>query len=117
MSNYQQDLMDIMVKKILSKHKVNPASDLTDDDKEKVKKVVGELQSEVERFLDNQNKTLSENDFAQTNQTEAIEATEENATDNTASKTNPVVKESIKKLIEGNNDLQKVKTFINKLNK
>ncbi|MFC0558129.1 hypothetical protein [Halalkalibacter alkalisediminis] len=105
MGNYQQDLMDIMVKKVLSKHNVTPVSDLSEEDKEKVKKVVGEIQSEVESFLENQNKTLSEQDFQSKDQPK-VEA------QNT---TNPVVHESLQKIIKSNNDLDKVKMFLNKL--
>jgi hypothetical protein len=105
MSNYQQELMDIMVKKVLSKHNVKPVSDLSDEEKEKVKKVVGEIQSEVEKFLENQYKSVSEEDF------------EDNTTpQNVEEKTqpNPVIEESLKKMIKSNNDLSKVKTFFNK---
>ena len=106
MGNYQQDLMDIMVKKVLSKHKVTSVSDMSEEDKEKVKRVVGEIQAEVENFLENQNKTFSEEDFQSKEQPKVdIQNT-----------TNPVVNESLKKIMESNNDLDKVKTFINKLN-
>ncbi|WP_227935009.1 hypothetical protein [Alkalihalobacillus deserti] len=104
MGNYQQDLMDIMVKKVLGKHKVTPVSDLSEEDKEKVKKVVGEIQSEVESFLENQNKTLSEQDFQ----------SEEQSKTKSKGKTNPVVNESLQKIIKSKNDLNKVKMFFNK---
>jgi predicted small metal-binding protein len=113
MGNYQQELMDIMVKQILSKHQVKPASDLSNDDKEKVKNVVGKLQAEVEKFLENQNKTLSEKDFVNSNP----QVETENQIQTNPVKVNPVVKESLKKIMKGSNDLKKVKMFINNLNK
>ncbi|MCL7747163.1 hypothetical protein [Halalkalibacter alkaliphilus] len=106
MSNYQQELMDIMVKKVLSKHNVKPVSDLSDEEKEKVKKVVGEIQSEVEKFLENQNKSVSEEDFKHNNTPQNLE--EE------VVQPNPVIEESLKKITKSNNDLSKVKTFFNK---
>jgi hypothetical protein len=106
MENYQQQLMDLMVKKVLSKHKVKPVKDLSKEDKEKVKKVVEEIQVEVEKFLENQNKKVSEKDFQDQNKV-SVDPTQ----------TNPVVKESLQKIMKSNNDLNKVKTFLNKLNK
>ncbi|KHF41807.1 hypothetical protein [Halalkalibacter okhensis] len=107
MSNYQQELMDIMVKKVLSKHNVKPVSELSNEEKEKVKKVVGEIQSEVEKFLENQNKSISEEDFKENNPPQNVQEKE-------PVQANPVIEESLKKMMKSNNDLSNVKTFFNK---
>ncbi|GAE24794.1 hypothetical protein JCM9140_746 [Halalkalibacter wakoensis JCM 9140] len=104
MENYQQDLMNIMVKKVLSKHNAKPATDLSDEEKEKVKKVVGEIQAEVEKFLENQNKVLSEEDFEQ--------GPVQNSNDEAP--TNSVIEQSLEKMMNSNNDVKQVKTFFNK---
>ena len=104
MGNYQEELMELMVKKILSKYDVKSVSELSDKEKKKVKKVVKEIRAEVEKFLENENKLLIEKDFKANEKTETLNTT------------NPFVGKSGKENHESNNDLSMVKTFLDKAN-
>lgn len=89
-----------MVGKVLKKHDAKSTTELSDEEKSKVKDVVEQIQSEVEKFLQNQNKTVDETDFEQSNQAGG------------EPEINPLVQETLNKLTNSNNDVSNVKTFI-----
>lgn len=64
----QEKLMEMVVDKVLKKHKVKIEKNaLTDEEKEEIKNVVEKIKQDVECFLQNQAKTKTEKDFQQTN--------------------------------------------------
>ena len=68
----QEKLIEMIVDKVFHKHKVMVETDnLTDEEKEELKNVVGNIKKDVERFLENQSKTKTEKDFQSSNQTNA----------------------------------------------
>ena len=90
----QRKLMEMVVGKVLNKHNVNVSNiELSTEEKENIKNIVQNIQSEVEKFLTT--KQVTEADFAQGN---------------------PSVSEKPKpktKQIQSQNDVSTVKTFMN----
>lgn len=65
----QDKLMEMVVDKVLKKHKVKIENNtLTDEEKEEIKNVVENIKKDVERFLQNQKKVKTEKDFQNNNQ-------------------------------------------------
>lgn len=70
MEKNQEKLIEMIVDKVFHKHKVKVESNnLSDEEKEELKNVVGNIKKDVERFLENQSKTKTEKDFESSNQT------------------------------------------------
>ncbi|WP_059103221.1 hypothetical protein [Shouchella shacheensis] len=62
MNNAHQQLIEVVVRRILQKHNVSKPNDLSDADKESIRNAVTSLQSDVEGFLQKQeSKDQSEN--------------------------------------------------------
>lgn len=68
----QNQLMDVYLDRLFQKYNITPDKvDLSPDQKEKVRNIVENIQADVEKFLVNTNKAVTENDMPQ--QTEVIE--------------------------------------------
>ncbi|WP_156321112.1 hypothetical protein [Bacillus sp. JCM 19041] len=50
MNNQYQQLIEVVVRRILKKHNVSPANDLSEEDKEKMRSTALGLQQQVEDF-------------------------------------------------------------------
>ncbi|WP_078554988.1 hypothetical protein [Bacillus alkalicellulosilyticus] len=99
-SKNQQQLMELVVDKVFKKHKVSPdANQLEPEEKEKIKNIVSNIQSEVERFLENQEKKVTEQDFDSNNPQAHV-------------KPQPLARQ-----FKANNDVNTVKTFMNQSKK
>ncbi|MCM3761593.1 hypothetical protein M3212_12430 [Alkalihalobacillus oceani] len=61
---YQQQLMEIVVDKVLKKYNVDSSVELTSAERDKVKEIVEKMQADVEHFLANQNVQISDRDFS-----------------------------------------------------
>lgn len=95
----QQKLMELVVDKVLKKHGViEQKADLDPAEKEKIAEVVENIKLDVEKFLENANKTKTENDFPENNGV----VTE-------------VAQNVVKKapIFSSNNDVKAAKTFFN----
>jgi spore coat protein W len=98
----QQKLMELVVDKVLKKHGViDQKPQLDQSDKERIAEIVQNIKADVETFLENANKTKTENDFPQNNVNVAGDE---------------VVEHVIKKapIYSSNNDVKAVKTFFNR---
>ncbi|MET3504692.1 hypothetical protein [Halalkalibacter oceani] len=60
---YQKQLMEIVVDKVLKKYNVTSSVELTSAERNKVKEIVEKMQADVEHFLANQNVQISDKDF------------------------------------------------------
>ncbi|QOY35681.1 hypothetical protein AWH56_023950 [Anaerobacillus isosaccharinicus] len=99
----QQKLMELVVDKVLKKHGViEQKANLDPAEKEKIAEVVENIKSDVERFLENANKTKTENDFPENKRI-----------------VNEVAQNVAKKapIFSSNNDVKAVKTFFKKAKK
>lgn len=99
---YQQQLMEVVVDKVLKKHNVSSSVDLTKTERKKIKEIVEKMQADVEQFLANQSVKVSEKDFQSEPSQQPI---------------SPVQTESSKPnktFVQSPNNVQNVKTFINK---
>lgn len=101
----QQKLMELVVDKVLQKHGViDQKPQLDQAEKERIAEIVQNIKADVETFLENANKTKTENDFPQNNVENVNVARDE------------VVEQVIKKapIFSSNNDVKAVKTFFNR---
>ncbi|WP_216828148.1 hypothetical protein [Alkalihalobacterium elongatum] len=104
----QQKLMELVVGQVLKKHKVSTKDiNLSKKEKKKIKEIVGDIESEVQRFLDNQNKQLTERDFSN-NQTNEVQS------DPTPSAQSAPPTQKKRPTYHSTNDIKSVKTFFNK---
>lgn len=70
MNANQQQLIEMIVDKVLKKHKVKMENNtLTEEEKEEIRNVVEKIKRDVERFLKNQTQTKTEKDFQAERQT------------------------------------------------
>ncbi|WP_280771431.1 spore coat protein [Salipaludibacillus daqingensis] len=60
MDKTQQQLLDLMVDQVLTKHGVEKDRNLSLEDKKRLKEVVQKLQEDVEKFSEQANKTYTE---------------------------------------------------------
>lgn len=98
--NSQQQLIELVVDKVLKKHGViEQKPELNSEEKEKIASIVENIKADVENFLENSKQTKTEHDFVET-------------TDATTKTVQPEVKR--KKTFSNNNDLKAVKTFFPK---
>lgn len=107
----QEKLMEMVVGKVLEKHKVKIAENkLTQEEKEEIKYVVEKIKQDVERFLQNQQKVKTEKDFAQKNQ--STMTNQHQVTENKVQQTpNP------RRVYSQPNDINAVKFFYQKKQK
>ncbi|MFV8826963.1 hypothetical protein [Alkalihalobacterium sp. APHAB7] len=107
--NNQKKLMELVVGQVLKKHKVSPKDiDLSKKEKKKIKEIVGDIENEVQRFLENQNKQLTERDFS----------TDSNSTDQTPEVNQaPQPTTPKRQTFHSANDVTSVKTFLNQYRK
>ncbi|WP_088102436.1 hypothetical protein [Halalkalibacter urbisdiaboli] len=110
MEQHQKHLIDMVVGKVLNKHDVKPSEELSREQKEKIKEVVGNIQSEVERFLENQQKQVSERDFPK-QQTNAERPSEASVKLQEQPHSRPVTRPKKKKFFQDPNNVQYAKTF------
>ncbi|MBB5173792.1 hypothetical protein [Texcoconibacillus texcoconensis] len=68
MKDEQQKMMSLMVRKILQRHNVDSTSQLDDSEKEQLQDIVTKIQGQVERFLEEHEKKITEQDFPEENQ-------------------------------------------------
>ncbi|MCD8509167.1 MAG: hypothetical protein LRY73_04280 [Bacillus sp. (in: Bacteria)] len=62
----QNQLMDVYLDRLFKKYNISPDKvDLSPDQKEKVRNIVKNIESDVEKFLENTNKSVTENDMPQ----------------------------------------------------
>lgn len=61
MNNTQQQLLDLMVDQVLTKHGVTKDGKLSTKDKQRLSEVVEKLKEDVETFKENEKKTYTEN--------------------------------------------------------
>ncbi|WP_026674462.1 hypothetical protein [Alkalihalobacterium bogoriense] len=98
----QQKLIEMVVDNVLKKHDVKTKSvNLDDEEKEKIKGIVFDIQKEVEGFLENQQKAKTEKDFEQ-------------QIDSTPTLEQPQPEAPVRKQFMSDNDVSSVKTFVNK---
>ncbi|WP_078430604.1 hypothetical protein [Alkalihalobacterium alkalinitrilicum] len=105
----QKKLMEMVVGQVLKKHKVSRKDiKLSKKEKEEIKEIVGNIEDEVQRFLENQNKQLTERDFANENTTQDL--TNENKAKQPVNQPTPPKRSQI---FQSQNDIKSVKTFLN----
>ncbi|MDE5413153.1 hypothetical protein [Alkalihalobacterium chitinilyticum] len=104
----QKKLMELVVGQVLKKHKVSPKDiDLTKKEKKKIKEIVGDIEGEVQRFLENQNKQLTEQDFS-------TESTSTSTPETSQINQAPQSSTPQRQTFQSTNDVTSVKTFFNR---
>ncbi len=93
-----QELVDMLVRKVMKKHKFKEIE--SDDDKIALKELVNKLQSQVDQFIENQEKTYTEEDAPK-------QKTERKSL---ADDTN-VPKRKSKKFVKSDNNVNNLKIF------
>ncbi|WP_100406838.1 hypothetical protein [Bacillus solitudinis] len=111
MENHEKQLIELVVGKVLDKHDVKPSKHLSKVEKAKIKDVVGNIQTEVERFLENQQKIISEKDFPK--EKDKTVASPQKQISNESSSSRPTSPRS-RKTFSDKNDISGVKTFVNR---
>lgn len=65
MDESYKKLIDLMVDKVLQKHEVKGSVSLSETEKLELKEITEKLQGQVEEFIENHQKKLTEHDFSQ----------------------------------------------------
>lgn len=63
MEKSQEKIIELMVNKVLDKHGVQKAKSISQEEKENLENIVEQLKSDVDAFVNRQNKSVTEEDF------------------------------------------------------
>ncbi|RKL66330.1 hypothetical protein CR203_15680 [Salipaludibacillus neizhouensis] len=96
--NSQEAIIDLMVNQVFKKHGVKKELDMSVDDKSKLKEIVDQLQSDVDKFVENEKVAYTENNVG-------VNSLSENAD-------TPSVKQTNQVLNQNNNDVKTIKNFV-----
>ncbi|TWI57858.1 hypothetical protein [Halalkalibacter nanhaiisediminis] len=99
MGNYDQQLINTVIEKVLSNYEIRPANNVTKKGKKQNKQAIEKIQAEIGQFFESEKGVIPQRNVPQN--------------DRTSKRMNPKVPVSIKNVVQDQNDVNQVKTYIN----